>query len=58
MPIIFGAQFNLDPQQVGLQFIAVIIGSVMEELISGPASNYFIQTLKNKQVNTSPADRL
>lgn len=58
MPITFGGKFNLDPQQVGLQFIAVIIGSVVGEHISGPASDYFIQTLKNRHVNTYPADRL
>lgn len=58
MPITFGGKFNLDPQQVGLQFIAVIIGSVVGELISGPASDYFIQTLKNRHVNTCPPDRL
>jgi MFS family permease len=41
MPIAIGERFHLDAQQTGLQFLAMLIGSILGELISGPVSDLF-----------------
>ncbi|KAF9891815.1 hypothetical protein FE257_003299 [Aspergillus nanangensis] len=58
MPIAVGEKFGLNAQQTGLQFIAVIIGSVLGEQLSGPLSDYFLSTLRKRRANVCPADRL
>ena len=58
MPISFGEKFNFNAQQIGLQFISVIIGAVIGEQLSGPMSDYFMQTRKKLKGFTRPADRL
>lgn len=58
MPIAVGEKFGLNAQQTGLQFIAVIIGSVLGEQLSGALSDYFLSTLRNRRANVCPADRL
>lgn len=58
MPIAFGKKFNFDAQQVGLQFIAVIIGCVLGEQVSGPASDWWMKIRTRKQGQRYPADRL
>jgi hypothetical protein len=40
MPILFGEKFHLNAQQIGLQYIALIIGSVIGEQVSGPLSDW------------------
>lgn len=40
MPIHFGEKFNFDAQQIGLQFIAIIIGCILGEQLSGPLSDW------------------
>lgn len=42
-PQIFGSLFLLDAQQLSLQYIALIIGSIFGELLSGPLSDYWMK---------------
>lgn len=58
MPIAFGEKFDFDAQQIGLQFIAIIIGCVLGEQVSGPGSDWFLRRLKQTKGSTHPADRL
>lgn len=58
MPIVFGERFNFDAQQIGLQFIAIIIGCVLGEQVSGPMSDWFLRRLRRKRGHSCPADRL
>ncbi|KAJ5994704.1 hypothetical protein N7481_001681 [Penicillium waksmanii] len=58
MPIVFGEKFNFDAQQIGLQFIAIIIGCVLGEQVSGPMSDWFLHRLRQKRGHSCPADRL
>lgn len=43
MPIAFGEEFHFNPQQIGLQFIAVCIGCIIGEQLSGPVSDQWPQ---------------
>ena len=58
MPISFGEKFHFNSQQVGLQFISVIIGAVIGEQLSGPMSDYFLKARKKSKGHSRPADRL
>ncbi|KAJ5332012.1 hypothetical protein N7476_001795 [Penicillium atrosanguineum] len=58
MPIAFGEKFNFNAQQIGLQFIAIIIGCVLGEQVSGPISDWFLQRLRHTRGHSCPADRL
>ena len=58
MPIAFGEKFHFDAQQIGLQFIAVIIGCVLGEQVSGRMSDWFLSYLRQKRGHSCPADRL
>lgn len=58
MPIHFGEKFNFDAQQIGLQFIAIIIGCVLGEQLSGPLSDWLLKFFQRKKGYSRPADRL
>ena len=58
MPIAFGEKFHFDAQQIGLQFIAIIIGCVLGEQVSGPMSDWFLKRVQQKRGSSCPADRL
>jgi MFS family permease len=58
MPIHFGEKFNFDAQQIGLQFIAIIIGCILGEQLSGPLSDWSLKRLRQSQGHACPADRL
>lgn len=58
MPIAFGQKFDFDAQQIGLQFIAIIIGCVLGEQVSGPMSDWFLRYVQQKRGRSCPADRL
>ncbi|KAJ6116225.1 hypothetical protein N7512_005950 [Penicillium capsulatum] len=58
MPIAFGQKFHFDAQQIGLQFIAIIIGCVLGEQISGPMSDWFLRGVQQKRGYSRAADRL
>ncbi|KAJ5657810.1 uncharacterized protein N7484_001459 [Penicillium longicatenatum] len=58
MPIAFGEKFHFDAQQIGLQFIAIVIGCVLGEQVSGPISDWFLKTVRQRKGHSCPADRL
>lgn len=58
MPIAFGDKFQLDEQQVGLQFIGIIIGCLMGEQLAGPTSDWFLRVIDKRKGSHRPADRL
>ncbi|KAK4548426.1 hypothetical protein LTR36_009336 [Oleoguttula mirabilis] len=53
IPQLFGAKFHFNTQQLGLQFIAMIIGSVIGEQIGGFLSDRWMARRRNK-IHTSP----
>ncbi|KAJ5259609.1 hypothetical protein N7478_012590 [Penicillium angulare] len=58
MPIAFGKRFNFNAQQIGLQFIAIVIGCVLGEQVSGPGSDWFLRRVRQIKGYYHPADRL
>lgn len=60
IPQLFGEKFHFDTQQLGLQFLGVIIGSVIGEQIGGRASDLWMgrRTKKQGGVRPSPEYRL
>lgn len=50
MPQVMGEKFHLDPQQTGLQFIAIVIGSVIGEQLSGPASDWLVHYVHRRRL--------
>jgi MFS family permease len=59
MPIAIGEKFHLTAQQTGLQFIALIIGSVLGEQLSGPISDAFLRRQsKHSRTQARPETRL
>jgi MFS family permease len=58
MPIIFGEKFGLDAQSIGLQYIALIIGSVLGEQLSGPLSDAFLNRYSRRTGHSHPVHRL
>lgn len=57
-PLIFGEKFHFNAQQIGYQFVAIIIGSVIGEQLSGPMSDWFLKYRHRQKGHTIPADRL
>lgn len=57
-PLVFGEKFNFNAQQIGYQFVSIIIGSVIGEQVSGPMSDWFLRFLRRRRGHTIPADRL
>ena len=53
VPQLFGEKFHFNPQQLGLQFLAVLIGSVIGEQIGGVISDRWMN-YKRKKIATSP----
>ncbi|KAF2403454.1 MFS general substrate transporter [Trichodelitschia bisporula] len=43
LPQLFVERFGLNPQQIGLQFVGQIIGTLIGELLSGTASDYWMR---------------
>ncbi|KAL6889948.1 putative MFS transporter [Trichoderma evansii] len=58
IPGVLGNLFNLDAQEVGLQYLAVIIGTILGEQLSGPLSDAFLNQYVRKKGYGSPARRL
>jgi hypothetical protein len=48
IPQIFGPKFKFNPQQIGLQFISLIIGSVLGEQLGGRGSDLWMRRQKTK----------
>lgn len=58
MPNAFGQKFHFNAQQTGLQFIAIIIGCVLGEQVSGPMPDWFLKWMRQTKGQSCPADRL
>ena len=58
MPAVFGTKFNLNSEQVGLQFIAVIIGALLGEQLAGPGSDWYLKRANKEHGANRPAKRL
>lgn len=58
MPITFGEKFHFDAQQIGLQFIAIIIGCVLGEQVSGPMCDWFLELSRKSRGKSYQADRI
>ncbi|KAE8354365.1 major facilitator superfamily domain-containing protein [Aspergillus coremiiformis] len=58
MPAAFGKRFHFDAEQIGVQYIAVIIGSLIGEQVSGPMSDWFMEARRKENEFFHPADRL
>lgn len=54
IPQLFGAKFEFDAQQLGLQFLGTIIGSVIGEQIGGNVSDYWMNR-RARKINNRPA---
>lgn len=54
IPQIFAEKFDLDAQQIGLQSISIIIGSVLGEHVGGHLSDQWMW-MRQKRSGTSPA---
>ncbi|KRZ98269.1 uncharacterized protein AC631_05972, partial [Debaryomyces fabryi] len=53
MPQTFGSIFHLDAQMLGVQYVALMIGSVIGELLAGPLSDWWMkycEKLRGKRV--------
>lgn len=55
IPQLFAQKFGFNPQQLGLQFIAIIIGSIIGEQIGGYASDYWMGRREKKMEGRRPA---
>lgn len=42
IPQLYGPKFEFNPQQLGLQFIAIIIGTIIGEQLGGPLSDWWM----------------
>ncbi|RHZ54239.1 uncharacterized protein CDV56_105690 [Aspergillus thermomutatus] len=58
LPIVFGEKFHFSAQTIGLQYIAIIIGCFLGEQLSGPMSDWFLQSLDRSKGRHIAADRL
>ncbi|KAJ5970094.1 uncharacterized protein N7479_000012 [Penicillium vulpinum] len=58
MPLAFGEKFHFDAQQIGLQFIAIIIGCVLGEQVGGPMSDWFLKRIRESRGKSCLANRL
>lgn len=47
MPQLFGEKFHFGPQQIGLQFLAIIVGTVLGEQVGGALSDYWMNRKKH-----------
>ncbi|KAF8850419.1 MFS general substrate transporter [Acephala macrosclerotiorum] len=55
LPQLFGQKFGFNAQQLGLQFLGVIIGSVIGEQLGGSLSDYWMNRKTRAQNGTRPA---
>jgi hypothetical protein len=55
IPQLFGEKFHFNPQQLGLQFLGIIIGSIIGEQIGGHTSDLWMRRGAKKVVGGKPA---
>jgi hypothetical protein len=59
IPALFGEKFGFNAQQLGLQFIGMIVGSVIGEQFGGSFSDYWmIRSTRKTEKTTQPEYRL
>jgi len=58
MPQVFGLLFKLNAQQLSLQYIALIVGSIIGELLAGPLSDWWMTLCIKKRGKKVIVDRL
>lgn len=58
MPQVFGLLFKLNAQQLSLQYIALIVGSIIGELLAGPLSDWWMAFCIKKRGKKVIVDRL
>lgn len=56
IPQLFTPKFHFNPQQIGLQFIGMIIGSVLGEQLGGRGSDFWMRRSKARSSSTSQAE--
>lgn len=49
MPQAFGALFHLNAQQLSLHYIALIVGSIIGGLLTGPLSDWWMKVCYKKK---------
>jgi len=54
IPQLFLPKFHFDPQAIGLQFVSIIIGTVLGEQLGGRFSDWFMGH-RHKQIGRKPA---
>lgn len=55
IPQLLQVKFGLDTQELGLQFLGVIIGSVLGEQLGGPLSDSWMRLKTRRQQGQTPA---
>lgn len=58
IPHLFGEKFHFDSGQIGLQYIAILIGAVLGEQISGPLSDLFLKKYTKRTGRHCPEHRI
>lgn len=59
LPQLFGQKFGFNPQQLGYQFLGIIVGSVIGEQLGGSLSDYWMNRRARKTgVKPAPEYRL
>jgi len=56
LPQLFGEKFSFNAQQLGLQFLGVIVGSVIGEQLGGSLSDYWMNRHARKTQSTPPPE--
>lgn len=56
IPQLFGAKFGMSSQQLGLQFLGIIVGSVIGEQVGGSFSDYWMNRRSRKTGQKSPPE--
>ncbi len=55
LPQIFGEKFQLNPQQLGYQYVGLIIGSVIGEQMGGSLSDFWMNRRTKRNTGVRPA---
>ncbi|KAF2448098.1 MFS general substrate transporter [Karstenula rhodostoma CBS 690.94] len=55
VPQLFGEKFHLNAQQIGLQFLSLVIGSIIGEQVGGRASDTWMRRGGRKRADGRPA---
>ncbi|OBT81966.1 hypothetical protein VE02_10016 [Pseudogymnoascus sp. 03VT05] len=58
MPIWMGQKFHMDAQDIGLQFLSVIVGAILGEIVAGLVSDRFMGMMRKRRGRMHPSDRL